>query len=84
MKTAWGLLLISALIDFVITAGTAWLAVSGGGVPVTTAQVTTCIVGGIVSAARTIQQALKATAETSAALRGDQSTTTTTTIAKTP
>lgn len=42
------------------------------------------LVSGLVSAARTIQQALKNTPETSAALKGDASTVTTSTTVKTP
>jgi hypothetical protein len=74
MRIEWVILIISAITDAVITGGTAlttamvaaremalpspavWLLVS---------------IGGLVSAARTIQQALKQTPESSAKLKGD-------------
>jgi hypothetical protein len=74
MKIEWIILLISALTDAVITGGTG----------LTTAMVATkevtmpsnpvwllAAVGGLVSAARTIQQALKQTPESSAKLKGE-------------
>lgn len=42
------------------------------------------LLGGLVSMSRTIQQALKSTPETSAALKGDASVVTTSTLTKTP
>ncbi len=84
MKKAWTVLLISAVTDFAITAGTAWMALSGSDKPVTRNQVITVLVGGGIALARTIQQALKATPETSAALMGDASVVATSTVVKTP
>ena len=63
MKTAWTILVISAFTDLVINSGTALMAAM-----VATKEVTMpsgpvwllAAVGGIVSAARTVQQALKA------------------------
>lgn len=73
MKTAWAILLISALTDFIITGATAitsaMVATGSAEIP-SKAVVILAVLGGLVAAARTIQQALKATAETSAALRG--------------
>lgn len=73
MKIAWLTLIISAVTDFIITAATA----------LTTAMVSTgtaelpgkavlllALLGGVVSGARTVQQALKATPENTAALKG--------------
>lgn len=73
MKVAWAVLLISAFTDFVITAG--------GSIVTAITTMTTpdwpphyvfliAVVLGFVSAARTIQQALKLNPETIAALKG--------------
>lgn len=74
MKVAWAVLLISAFTDFVITAG--------GSIVTAITTMTTpdwppryvfliAIMLGLVAAARTIQQALKATPETTALLKGN-------------
>jgi hypothetical protein len=79
--------LISALTDGVITAGSALIAAMiGSGVAAMPSKAVwiVCLVGGVVQAARTIQQALKATPETSAALKGAESTATTHTLERTP
>ncbi len=73
MKIAWLVLIISAFTDFVITAATAvtssMVATSSADFP-SKAVVLLAVLGGLVSAARTIQQALKQTPETTAALKG--------------
>ncbi len=87
MRMAWVILIVSALTDFVINAGTALTAAmlaSGVAQIPNKAVILVVVIGGIVSMARTIQQALKATPETSAALKGDTSVVTTSTIEKTP
>lgn len=87
MKTAWTVLIISAFTDFIITAGTALMTamVSMGTTEMPSSPVILItVVGGVVQAARTIQQALKSTPETSAALKGSPSTVSTTTFEKTP
>lgn len=84
MKSAWLILLISAFTDFIINSGTAYVAVSGTGIPLTRQQIIIILVGATISFARTIQQALKASPETSAALKGSLSSTTTLTQEKTP
>lgn len=74
MKVQWVILIISALTDFVIVGGTALGAVmmnSGEAQLPNEAAIIVCIIGGTVAAARTIQQALKVTPETSAQLRGE-------------
>lgn len=62
MKTAWVILIVSALTDFIITAGTslgtAMVATGSAEFP-SHAVMLVAIVGGAVSGARTIQQALK-------------------------
>lgn len=85
MKIAWTILLISAFTDLIITAGTALMTVmtDQGQMP-SNAGMIVAILGGVVAAARTIQQALKATPETAAALKGDFSEVKTTTVEKTP
>ena len=87
MKTAWTILLISALTDFFITAATdlttAMVATGSAEMP-SQATIVLVLLGGGIQAGRTIQQALKATPETAAALKGDQSVVTTKTIEKTP
>lgn len=73
MKVAWLVLIISAFTDFIITAGTALttaMVAAGSAQLPTPAIILLAIIGGLVSGARTIQQALKATPEQSAALRG--------------
>lgn len=73
MKIAWLILSISALTDFVITAATALntaMIATGSAQWPSKAVVLLAILGGLVSAGRTIQQALKATPEQTAALRG--------------
>ncbi len=73
MKIAWLVLIISAFTDFIITTGTA---ITSAMVGTMSAQLPNkgvmllAITGGVVSAARTIQQALKSTPETTAALKG--------------
>jgi len=87
LKMAWLVLIVSAVTDFIINAGTALTAAmlaSGVAQIPNRAVILVVVIGGVVSMARTIQQALKATPETSAALKGDVSTVTTSTIAKTP
>lgn len=87
MKTAWIVLMISAVTDFIITAGTglttAMVATGSTSMP-NKATVLLMLIGGLIAMARTIQQALKTTPETSAALRGDQSVVSTSTVSKTP
>lgn len=84
MKAAWFILIVSALTDFFITAGTAWNAVVSAHVVITRDTVITVLVGGLISFSRTIQQALKATPEHTAALKGDISKTATVIESKTP
>jgi len=83
VKSAWTILIISALTDFFITAGTAYMAMPNDAT-ITNRVIITILIGGLIAAARTIQQALKATPETAAALKGDVSVVTTKTIEKTP
>lgn len=87
MKIAWTILIISALTDFLITVGTslstAMVATGSAAMP-NKAVVMLSLIGGIVAAARTIQQTLKTTPDTHAALRGDVSVVTSETISKTP
>ena len=87
MKIAWIIVLISAFTDFVITMGTglsaAMVATDSAAMP-SGASVLLCVIGGLVQAARTVQQALKATPETAAALRGSESTVITNTVERTP
>jgi hypothetical protein len=63
MKIAWTILIISAFTDFIITGGTAlgtaMVATKDASMPSAPAMLLAGI-GGIVAAARTIQQALKA------------------------
>lgn len=74
MKVAWVVLIISAMTDFVINAGTAlssaMVATGMAEIP-NRAVIMLAIVGGCIQAARTIQQALKATPETTKALKGE-------------
>lgn len=87
MKIAWVIVIVSALTDFVITLATgltaAMLATGSATMP-NKATWLICVLGGAVQGARTVQQALKATPETSAALRGDESVVETKTVVKTP
>jgi len=74
MKIEWTILLISAFTDMIITAGTALttaMVATGSAQSPGTAVLILAIVGGLVAGARTVQQALKITPETSAGLRGD-------------
>lgn len=87
MKVAWLILLVSAFTDLVINSGTALMAAmvaTGSAQLPTKGVVLLAVIGGIVAGSRTIQQALKATPETSAALKGDASVVSTSTIARTP
>lgn len=73
MKIAWLTLIISAVTDFIITSATALTTamVSSGSAELPGKAVLLLAgLGGLVSAARTIQQALKATPENTAALKG--------------
>lgn len=74
MKIQWVILIISAFTDLVITGatslGTAMLATGAAEIP-KNAVLLAALLGGAVAAARTIQQALKATPETTAALKGE-------------
>ncbi len=87
MKTAWIILIISAFTDFTITVATglstAMVATGNTSLP-SKATVLLCLLGGAIAMARTIQQALKATPETAAALKGDTSVVATSTLTKTP
>jgi len=66
MKIAWTILLISAITDMIITAGTAitsaMVATGSAEIP-SHAVLLLAVIGGLVAAARTIQQALKSSAE---------------------
>ena len=83
MKTAWAVLLISALTDFIISFGNALVSamVEGktGELP-SYASLLIASMGALVAFARTVQQGLKATPANSAELRGDPVTT----VTKTP
>ena len=73
MKTAWAVLIISALTDFVISTGTALSAAmvaTGEARLPADAVIVLSLVGGVVAAARTIQQALKATPQSVNELKG--------------
>ena len=81
MKIAWAILLITALTDFLITGGTAIMTVMSetkNGLPGMSAWIAAGI-GGLIVAARTVQQALKATPATTADLKGVPVTVVTTT-----
>lgn len=85
MKTAWFVLLISAFTDFIITAATsltAAMVASGSAELPNRAVIVLSILGGLIAAGRTIQQALKSTPETVTALRGGQATTETTVVTR--
>lgn len=71
MKTAWVILVISAFTDFVITVGTAItsaMVAAGNAQMPNKPVVLLALIGGAVSAARTIQQALRKTDENTEAL----------------
>lgn len=73
MKTAWAILLISALTDFIISAGTAITAAmvaTGSAQMPDTPVIVLSVIGGVVAFARTIQQALKSSAELKAEVTG--------------
>ena len=73
MRTEWAILIISALTDLIISTGTALSAAmvaTGEARLPNDAVIILSLVGGLVAAARTIQQALKATPETIAKLKG--------------
>lgn len=87
MKIAWVILLISAFTDFIIVAVPTVISamVSTGTVSMPSkATVLLACLFGLVALARTVQGALKATPETSAALKGSVSIVSTSTIEKTP
>lgn len=87
MKIAWTILLISALTDLIVTTATALtsaMVATGKAEMPNKAVLFLALLGGVVAAARTIQQALKATPETAAALKGDASVVSTMTTTKTP
>ncbi len=87
MKQAWAILIISAITDLMISSGGVLLGAmmaTGTATMPNNAVWLVALVTGAVSMARTIQQALKATPETSAALTGGISTVATTTLTKTP
>jgi hypothetical protein len=74
LKLAWFILLVSAVTDFVISAATSLISVMlATGSPQMPEPAVWVIVtaGGLVAAARTIQQGLKETALETATLRGD-------------
>lgn len=87
MTYAWIILLISALTDFGINAipviMAAMMATGSAAVPSKAILILGALTGSL-AALRTIQQALKSTPETSAALKGDSSMVATTTVSKTP
>ena len=74
MKLAWIALTISALTDAIITTGTAltsaMVAMGTAEFP-SKAVVVLALLGGLIAFARTIQQALKVTPETTAAIKGE-------------
>jgi ribosomal protein L10 len=74
MKLAWLTLIITALTDGIITAGTALttaMVSSGAAALPGKAVVLVALLGGLVAMARTVQQALKATPEQTKALKGE-------------
>ena len=74
MKTEWAILLISAITDFIISTGTALSAAmvaTGEARLPNDAVLVLALVGGLVAAARTIQQTLKATPESIEKLKGN-------------
>lgn len=87
MRIAWFILLVSAFTNFGITAATSLVSVMVNGhdaqLP-SKAALLVVLLGAAANALRTVQEALKATPETAAALKGDVSTVATTTVTKTP
>lgn len=87
MKTSWAILIISALTDCLIVVvnglTSAMMATGVAAIP-NRAVIMVNVLLGLAALARTIQQALKATPDTSAALRGQPSVTSTVTEIKTP
>lgn len=74
MKSEWTILLVSALTDAIITFGTAISAAmvtNGTATMPSTAVLVLASIGSLVTFARTVQQALKATPEATAALKGE-------------
>jgi hypothetical protein len=74
MNSARFILLITALTDFIINAGTALgtaMVAQGNAQIPSAAVIILAVIGGTVAAARTVQQALKVTPETMAGLRND-------------
>jgi hypothetical protein len=74
MKSQWTILLVSAFTDFIISFGTAVMAgMVGNGAAVIPPPAVLILagVGGLVAFGRTVQQALKATPQASAELKGD-------------
>ncbi len=86
MKIAWFVLLVSAFTDFMITVATAlttaMVAMGPAELPGKPVLVL-ALLGGLASAGRTIQQALKATPESTAVLKGDQASVSTVVMTKT-
>lgn len=82
MKSAWLVLIITAVTDFGNTAATgliaAMMATGTAELPTRAAIIVICL-GGVVAAGRTIQQALKATPANTAELKGQAVVTTTVT-----
>jgi len=75
MKTAWLVLIVTALTDFALTFATGLSTAMATSHVVGLPDITTVIVaalGGFVVALRTIQQALKATAANTADLKGQE------------
>lgn len=74
MKLEWLILIVSALTDFVINAGTSLMAAmvaTGSASMPSKAVIILSVVGGLVAMSRTIQSALKTSPATTAVLRGD-------------
>lgn len=78
MKTAWFVLIVSAMTDFTITFATGLMTVmtATGGATVlpNRATVLVTVLGGVLAASRTIQQTLKTTPDTAQALKGGDPT----------
>lgn len=87
MRFAWYVLLVSAATDFIINAGTgivsAMMATGSAAMPNKAVWIL-CFITGLISASRTIQQALHVTPEIAASLKGDPSLTKTEITSKTP
>lgn len=87
MRYAWIVLVISALTDFgiVVSAGiVSAMMATGSTVMPSRPVVLLNILLGAGAFLRTVQQALKSTPETAAALKGDASVVSTSTVSKTP